>query len=51
MTPWRIGLVGLARGPSLASQFAAYPDAEVTALCDLDPDRLATERYDLRPSV
>ena len=42
LTPWRIGLVGLARGPSLASQFAAYPDAVVAALCDLDSDRLAT---------
>lgn len=40
MATWRIGLVGLSRGPSLASQFAAHPDAEVAALCDLDAGRL-----------
>ncbi len=42
MPPWRIGLVGLSRGPSLAHQFAAHPDATVTALCDLDSARLAS---------
>jgi predicted dehydrogenase len=42
MTTWRIGLVGLSRGPSLARQFTAHPDARVTALCDLDAARLAT---------
>lgn len=42
MTIWSIGIVGLSRGPSLARQFAAHPEARITALCDLDATLLST---------
>lgn len=36
----RIGLVGCRRGKSIVTVFAAHPDAQVTALCDIDPVKL-----------
>ena len=36
-----IGLVGARRGRSLAEGLRAVPDCEITAICDLAPDRLA----------
>ena len=42
--PLRVGLIGLGwHGASHLSHFAAYPRARVTALCDLDPERLAEQ--------
>src|SRR5208337_3280706 len=37
----RMGLVGCSRGTGLAHVFAAHPQVEVTALCDLDEKKLA----------
>ncbi|MBM4079917.1 MAG: Gfo/Idh/MocA family oxidoreductase [Planctomycetes bacterium] len=41
MANWRVGIVGLRRGRGFVSVFAAHPRVTVTALCDLDPKRLA----------
>jgi predicted dehydrogenase len=38
----RVGVVGLRRGLSYVRVFNARPDAEVVAVADLDPERLAT---------
>lgn len=37
----RTGVIGLGVGEQHAAAYAAHPDAEVVALCDLDEDRLA----------
>jgi len=36
----RIGLVGCSRGKSIVTVFAAHPDAEIAAVCDIDQARL-----------
>jgi len=41
MKTLKVGLVGLSRGRSLVRAFAAHPQAQVTALCDLDTAKLA----------
>ena len=33
---YRVGLVGVSRGSSLAAPFAALPETEIATLCDLD---------------
>jgi len=38
MKKWQIGIVGLHRGPGFARQFTGHPDAEVTALCDINEE-------------
>ena len=46
-----VGIVGCGYwGPNLARNFSHHPDAEVGALCDLDPDRLEHVRR-LHPGV
>lgn len=42
MRKWKVGIVGLSRGKSFVSVFAAHPSMEVSALCDLDRDKLRT---------
>ena len=41
MNQWRVGIVGLSRGRGFVNVFSAHPRAEVTALCDLDQEKLA----------
>ena len=41
MAKYKVGVVGVQRGSGHVSQFHAMPDAEVTALCDLDEGALA----------
>ncbi len=41
MKKWKVGIVGLRRGRGFVSVFGAHPEVEVTALCDLDQNRLA----------
>ena len=41
MSRYRVGLVGAHRGSSLVSPFQAFPETQITALCDLNPERLA----------
>jgi len=51
MKKLRLGLVGCRRGKGLAQVFGAHPQAEVTALCDLDAQALArlAEPFGLSP--
>ena len=45
MTQTRIGLIGFGYwGPNLARNFHALPDADLSAICDANPDRLAKAR-------
>lgn len=41
MAKYKVGVVGVQRGSGHVNQFGAMPDAEVTALCDLDEGALA----------
>jgi len=41
MKTWKVGIVGLRRGRGFVSVFAAHPNVQVTALCDLKQDTLA----------
>ena len=41
MKKWKVGIVGLSRGRGFVSVFSGHPGIEVTALCDVDEDRLA----------
>ena len=41
MAKYKVGVVGVQRGSGYVNQFGAMPDAEVTALCDLDEGTLA----------
>lgn len=41
MKKWKVGIAGLARGRSFVNVFGAHPEVEVSALCDLDRNRLA----------
>lgn len=41
MAKYKIGLVGANRGSSLVNPFSVFPETEITALCDLNPTRLA----------
>jgi len=41
MKQWKVGIVGLSRGRGFVRVFDAHPRMEVTALCDLDEQRLA----------
>ena len=41
MKQWNVGIVGLRRGRGFVSVFDAHPRVKVTALCDLDEERLA----------
>lgn len=43
MTKLRVGVAGLSRGSSLVSTLAHHPEAEIAALCDLDPATLADQ--------
>lgn len=38
---YRVGLVGARRGSSLVRPFQIFPETEITALCDLDQQRVA----------
>ncbi|NLX04319.1 MAG: Gfo/Idh/MocA family oxidoreductase [Phycisphaerae bacterium] len=40
MKKLKIGLVGLSRGKGFLNVFAAHPDVEVSALCDVDESRI-----------
>lgn len=40
MKKHRIGIVGLSRGRGFVKVFSAHPDVEVTALCDIDEEKL-----------
>jgi predicted dehydrogenase len=41
MEPLKVGLVGVSRGSGTVAPFAIYPETRITALCDLNPTRLA----------
>lgn len=41
MKTWKVGIVGLRRGRGFVSVFAAHPNVQVTALCDVNPTPLA----------
>lgn len=41
MEKYKIGIVGLSRGKGFVNVFAAHPDVEVAALCDINEDTLA----------
>jgi len=41
MVKYRVGLVGASRGAALVHPFSVFPETEVTALCDLNSQRLA----------
>ena len=40
MKKWKVGIVGLSRGRGFVQVFGAHPRVEVSALCDVDEDRL-----------
>ncbi len=40
MKKWKVGIVGLSRGRGFVQVFDAHPRIEVSALCDVDEDRL-----------
>jgi len=42
MKKWKVGIVGLARGNGFVKVFSAHPEVEVTALCDINAERLAS---------
>ena len=42
MEPLKVGVLGLGRGMTFARQFNVLPESKTVALCDLDPQRLAT---------
>ena len=41
MKKWKVGIVGLSRGRGFVNVFSVHPRVEVTALCDVDEDKLA----------
>lgn len=47
MSALRVGVIGLGVGASHAAGYAAHPDCELVALCDLDEERLsaAADRF------
>ena len=46
-TPVRIGVVGLRRGMSIAGVIRAHPRCVVSAVCDVNPKRLAEAASEL----
>ncbi|MCM8768323.1 MAG: Gfo/Idh/MocA family oxidoreductase [Candidatus Omnitrophica bacterium] len=40
MKKWKVGIVGLSRGRGFLNVFSAHPEVEVTALCDIDANKL-----------
>ncbi|MCM8786426.1 MAG: Gfo/Idh/MocA family oxidoreductase [Candidatus Omnitrophica bacterium] len=40
MKKHKIGIVGLGRGRAFVNVFGAHPDVEITAICDIDENRL-----------
>ena len=45
---YRIGVIGVRRGANYVQQFSTLPNAEITALCDLDQNSLAQVGEPLR---
>ena len=41
MKTWNVGIVGLSRGRGFVNVFSAHPRVEVTALCDVDEEKLS----------
>ena len=41
MSKWKVGVVGVRRGGSYMETYAKGPRTQITALCDLDPAKLA----------
>lgn len=41
MKKTRVGLVGCSRGSGIVKVFAAHPEVEITAVCDINEERLA----------
>lgn len=41
MKKWKVGIAGLSRGKGFVSVFDAHPEVSVTAVCDIDGEKLA----------
>ena len=41
MKKWNVGIVGLSRGRGFVNVFSAHPRVEVTAVCDVDEEKLS----------
>ena len=48
-TPLRVGIIGLGVGEAHLASYQSLPDVEVSAICDIDPARLAEigDRYNI----
>ena len=46
MKKFKVGMVGVGRATSYGHIFANHPDTQVTALCDMDSDKLAQNGKD-----
>jgi len=42
MKEWKVGIVGLSRGRGLVNVFSGHPDVKITAVCDIDSDKVAS---------